>query len=159
LDQEVSMLKAIIKNRLDAYERNYGYDVSYVREVLDADLSAFLRFAQLTGISSYARDLPLEAQFAAKIIGTLAEDCGPCTQLMVTTAERAGVSADTLRALIRGDDGALGPDARLAVQFARAVLRRDPEADVFRDRARERWAGAGSSRSHSRSCLRVRIPR
>lgn len=137
------MLKAIIKNRLDAYERDYGYDVSYVREILDADLSAFLRFAKLTGISSYARDLPLEAQFAAKITGTLAEDCGPCTQLMVTTAERAGVSAATLRALIRGEDAALGPDARLAVQFARAVLQRDPEADVFRDRARERWGRRG----------------
>jgi hypothetical protein len=137
------MLKSIIKSRLDAYEREYGYDVSYIREILDADISAFWRVAKLTAISGYARDLPLEAQFAAKITGTLAEDCGPCTQLMVTTAERAGVSADTLRALIRGDDGALGPDARLAVEFTRAVMQRDPTADVLRDRARERWGRRG----------------
>lgn len=137
------MLKTLIKHRLDAYEREYGYDVSYVREVLDADVGAFLRFAKLTSISSYVRDLPLEAQFAAKIVGTMAEDCGPCTQLMVTTAERAGVSTETLQAILRSDDAALGPDAKLAVKFSRAVLQRDPEADIWRARARERWGRRG----------------
>lgn len=137
------MLKALINKRLDAYEREYGYDVSYIREVLDADVGAFLRFAKLTSISSYARDLPVEAQFAAKIVGTMAEDCGPCTQLMVTTAERAGVPSGTLQAILRGDDAALGPDARLAVMFSRAVLQRDPEADTWRARARERWGRRG----------------
>jgi hypothetical protein len=137
------MLKAIIQKRLDAYEREYGYDTGYIREILEADLGAFWRFAKLTAISGYARDLPVEAQFAAKITGTLAEDCGPCTQLMVTTAERVGVSAETLRALVRGDDAALGPDARLAVMFTRAVMQRDPEADVWRARARERWGRRG----------------
>ncbi|HET6338186.1 MAG TPA: hypothetical protein VFG30_33415 [Polyangiales bacterium] len=133
------MLKALIHNRLDAFEREYGYDTSYVREILAADIGAFWRVTKLASISAYSRDLPVEAQFAAKITGTLAEDCGPCTQLMVTTAEKAGVSAETLRALIRGDDAALGPDAHLAVMFTRAVLQRDPEADVWRERVRERW--------------------
>lgn len=133
------MLKALIKNRLAAYERDFGYDAGYVREILDIDVGAFLRFAKLTSISSYARDLPPEAEFAAKIVGTMAEDCGPCTQLMVTTAERAGVSSETLQAILRGDDAALGPDAKLAVMFSRAVLQRDPEADTWRARARERW--------------------
>lgn len=137
------MLKAIIKNRLDAYEREYGYDVSYIREILDADLSAFWRASKLAAISSYARDLPPEAEFAAKITGTLAEDCGPCTQLMVTRAERAGVPAETLRAILRGDEAALNPDARLAMMFTRAVMQRDPEADNWRERARERWGRRG----------------
>jgi hypothetical protein len=137
------MLKAIIQNRLDAYEREYGYDLSYIREILEADLSAFWRVSKLAGISAYARDLPPEAEFAAKITGTLVEDCGPCTQLMVTMAERKGVPPETVRAIVRGDLEALGPDARLAVLFARAVMQRDVEADALRDRARERWGRRG----------------
>jgi hypothetical protein len=133
------MLKALIKNRLDAFEREYAYDISYGREILDADLSAFLKIAKIQGISNYARDLPGEAQFAAKIVGTLSEDCGPCTQLVVTMAERAGVPADTLRAVLRGDDAALTPDALLAGRFARAVLQRDPEVDAIRAEVRQRW--------------------
>jgi hypothetical protein len=133
------MLKALIKNRLDAFERDFAYDISYGRELLDADLSAFLKFARVQAISNYRRDLPVEAHFAAKIVGTLAEDCGPCTQLMVTMAERAGVPADTMRAVLRGDDAALTPDALLAVRFSRAVLQRDPEAEVIRAEVRQRW--------------------
>ena len=137
------MLKSILHNRLDAYEREYGYDVSYVREILDVDLGAFRRFYAFASLSSYTRDVPVDAQFAAKITGTLAEDCGPCTQLMVTMAERAGVAPDTLRAVVRGDVAALGPDARLAVLFSRAVMQRDPEADVLRAQVRERWGRRG----------------
>jgi hypothetical protein len=138
------MLKALIHKRLDAYEREYGYDVSYVREILDADLAAFRRVFALTAFSAYApSDVPAEAQFAAKITGTLTEDCGPCTQLMVTQAERAGVAPDTIRAVVRGDLASLGPDARLAVLFARAVLAHDPEADVLRAQVRERWGRRG----------------
>ena len=137
------MLKSILHNRLDAYQREYGYDVSYVREILDVDLGAFRRLYAFSGISSYARDVPVDAQFAAKITGTLAEDCGPCTQLMVTMAERAGVAPDTIRAVVRGDLEALGPDARLAVLFSRAVMQRDPEADILRAQVRERWGRRG----------------
>jgi hypothetical protein len=138
------MLKTLIHKRLDAFEREYGYDVSYVREILDADLGAFRRLVGLTSFSAYAAPgVPPEAQFAAKITGTLAEDCGPCTQLMVTQAERAGVAPDTIRAVVRGDLASLGPDARLAVLFARAVMARDPEADVLRAQVRERWGRRG----------------
>lgn len=138
------MLKSILHNRLDAFEREYGYDVSYVREILDVDLGAFRRFYAFSTLSNYTRDVPVEAQFAAKITGTLAEDCGPCTQLMATMAERAGVAPDTIRAVVRGDVSALGPDARLAVLFSRAVMQRDPEADVLRVQVRERWGRRGA---------------
>lgn len=137
------MLKSIIHNRLDAFEREYGYDVSYVREIVDADLGAFRRFYGFSTLSSFAGDVPAEVLFAAKITGTLAEDCGPCTQLMVSMAEKAGVAPDAIRAIVRGDLAALGPDTRLAVLFSRAVMQRDPEADVLRAQVRERWGRRG----------------
>jgi hypothetical protein len=138
------MLKKLIRSRLAAAERDYGgYDMSYLRDLLDADLGAFMRFSKLIGISQYRRDLPEDAWAAAKIVGTLVEDCGPCTQLMVTMAERANVSADTLRAVLNADDAALNPDVLLTVRFARAVLARDPAADELRDQVVARWGRRG----------------
>lgn len=137
------MLKQLILRRLAAAERDTGYDVGYLRDVLDADLKAFLRFAKVLGISQYRRDLPVGASFAAKLVGTLAEDCGPCAQLMVTMAEREGVPADTLRAVLRGDDAALDDDVLLSVRFARASLARDPAADGLREQVLARWGKRG----------------
>jgi hypothetical protein len=137
------MLKQFIHNRLSAYQRDLGYDVSYMRDLLDADLGAFTRFAKITGISQYCKDLPIEASFAAKLVGTMVEDCGPCTQLMVTMAERAGVAADGLRAVLQSDDAAMNPDLLLSVRFSRAVLARDPQADTLRDQVVARWGKRG----------------
>ena len=137
------MLKQLIQRRLDKAERDLGYDLGYLRDLLEADTHAFWRFAKLQGISQYRRDLPADASYAAKLVGTLAEDCGPCTQLMVTMAEREQVAPETLRAVLRGDDGALGDDVLLSVRFARAVLARDLEADTLREQVVTRFGKRG----------------
>jgi hypothetical protein len=127
------MLKRFLRSRLFKYERDLGYDTSYLREVLDADTRAFLALARLQGMSNYRRDLPLDVWYAAMIVGAMAEDCGPCTQLVVTRAERAGVDADTLRAIVRGDLDAMPAPVALGVRFARAALAHTPEADALRE--------------------------
>jgi hypothetical protein len=137
------MLKKLIHSRLDALEKDLGYDVGYVREILDVDLSAFLRLMRLSGISSYRRDVPPEVAYAVKLVGTLQEDCGPCTQLMVTMAQREAVPDAILRAVVSGDDAALPPDVLLAVQFARASLTRDAQADELRERIVTRFGHRG----------------
>jgi hypothetical protein len=167
------MLKKLILNRLSAAERDLGYDATYLRDVVEADVSAFMRFAPLSRFSAYCRDLPAEVWHASKVAGALSQDCGPCTQLVVTMAERAGVSADVLRDVLRGDDAALSPDARLGVSFVRAVLAKDQSTDALRQRVLERWGrralvslafAAVSARvyptlkyalGHARSCTRV----
>src|SRR5687768_8315490 len=111
------MLRWFIRRRLAAFERQYQYDLGYAREVLDADLGAFLAMARLQGLSSYRKDIPADVAYAAKLIGTLVEDCGPCTQLMVAFAERDGVPGATLRAILAGDDAALPEPVLLGVRF------------------------------------------
>jgi hypothetical protein len=173
--EEPIMLKTLIRGRLAAFQRDYGYDVSYLRDLLDADLKAFVRFSRLRGISEYCRDLPTDAWHAVKVAGALGEDCGPCTQLMVTMAERAGVSAATLRAVLSADDSVLSDEVQLAVRFSRAVLARDAQADLLRDQVVARWGRRGlvtiafamvSARvfptfkyalGHGRSCTRVMV--
>ena len=133
------MLRWFIRRRLAAFERTYGYDLGYAREIMDADLGAFLALGRLQGLSTYRKDVPAEVAYAVKLVGTVAEDCGPCTQLMVAFAARDRVDGRIVRAVLAGDEAAAGPDVALAMQFARAVLARDPAADDLRDKVRARW--------------------
>lgn len=133
------MLKAILKAVVGRFERRYDYDASYLRALADIDVAAFMAFSKVQGFSSYRKGPP-EALVAAGIVSTLAEDCGPCTQILVRMAEEGGVSPAVLKAVIEGDEAAMGPDAALAWRFARASLARDMEsADPLRDEIVRRW--------------------
>jgi hypothetical protein len=133
------MLKWLIRRRLAAFQRKYDYNVDYARDILEADTAALLRFGRLDGLSRYRRDVPFDAYYAAKLIGTLVEDCGPCTQLVVAMALHDGVAPRTIAGVLEGNDEALDGDARLGVQFARATLAHDPAADPLRDEIVRRW--------------------
>src|SRR3569623_226285 len=116
------MMTWLVKNRLAAFEKRWGYDVSYMRDLLAADSRAFWAFARVAKISEYRRDVPVEPWFAAKLVGAMHEDCGPCTQLVVGMALAARCTQTVNGNVIAGDDVALPDDVRLAVEFARAVL-------------------------------------
>ncbi len=137
------MLKWLIKNRLNAFERRFGYDATYARELLATDTRAFLCFARISGLSSYRRDVPADVYYAARLTATIAEDCGPCTQLTVALALGDGVDPRTIATVVGGteeeNDAQLAEPARLGVRFARAVLAHDPAADELREAIARRW--------------------
>jgi len=137
------MLKWLIRSRLAKVERDTGYDTTYMKEILDADTGAMLRLARLQGLSNYRRDLPIDVWYAARIVSAMTEDCGPCTQLMVTMAERAGVAAATITAIVRADDDAMPAPVRLGVRFTRAALAHDPAADELREEVVKTWGPRG----------------
>lgn len=137
------MLKWFIRRRLAAFEKTFGYDASYAHELLNEDLGAFLAFAKIQAMGNYHKNVPAAPLYAAKLVGTLTEDCGPCTQLNVTMALRAGVDGKQLAAVLANDEAAMCDDVKLAVRFARTSLAHDPEADVHRDEVVKRWGKEG----------------
>jgi len=173
--RRIPMLTWFMKRRLDAFERNTGYDVSYVREMLDADVKAVMTLFKVQGLARYRKDVPREPWYAAALVGVLAEDCGPCTQLGITMAEREGVNPDTLRAIVAGDLRAMPDDVVVAYRFAKASLAHNPAADELRREVVERWGQRGlislsfalaSSRiyptvkyalGHGKSCTRLTV--
>jgi hypothetical protein len=96
------MLRRLLKGRIEAFERQYDYDMAYGHEMLSASLPALLRFWQAGRLAQYSDGVPTTALFAARFATAMAEDCGPCAQLVVTMAEQAGVPATTLRAIVAG---------------------------------------------------------
>lgn len=124
------MFKWFLRRQIAAFERQNDYDMSYARALLDTDPRALFAIFNVSGLSRYRRDVPADVYYAAKITGTLAEDCGPCTQLVVGMALRDGVPAATLAALVSGADAELAAPVRLGVDFARAVLARESAEDL-----------------------------
>jgi hypothetical protein len=133
------MLKWLIRRRVAAFERDYGYDSSYIYDMLEVSVGALFVFNRIMPMSRYRRHVPKDAWFAAKIATVMHEDCGPCTQLAVTMAERAGVDPNVIRAIVNREPGAMSADAALGFRFAMATLAHDMAADEYRGEIERRW--------------------
>ncbi|HEX9490019.1 MAG TPA: hypothetical protein VF930_07025 [Stellaceae bacterium] len=133
------MMRWLMRRWIAAFERAYDYDMGYVREMLEVSPRAVRVFGRVGALGQYCRDVPMEAYFAAKLVAVRWEDCGPCTQLTVTMAERAGVAPDMLRAVLTRDERAMTEETRLGFRFAEAVLAHEPQADALREEIVARW--------------------
>jgi hypothetical protein len=137
------MLKSIVLRRIAAFERQWKYDASYLREIADVGVGIVWRFGMVSSLG-HLSGAPSGALAAARLVGTLAEDCGPCTQLGVDMATQEGVSPAVLRGIVAGDEAELDEDARLAYRFARASLARDlAVADPLREQILAKWGKRG----------------
>jgi hypothetical protein len=132
------MLKTFLNSMIARMERQWRYDASYLHFVTDHSPLTSLKFSVVTGLVN-RRDAPADALAAAGLVGVLAEDCGPCTQIGLDMAAASGVSPAVLRAILAGDRAGMGETAGLAYDFARAVLAHDLEADALREKIVERW--------------------
>ena len=133
------MVRWAFRRAIAKFERDWNYDAGYLRDIVDASPKAAWLFSRATALGRFRRDLPVDAWCAAGITAVKHEDCGPCTQLAVTMAERAGVRPEVLRALLSGDAAALPPDVLLVWRFTRATLAHDVAADEYREAIVKRW--------------------
>lgn len=137
------MLKAFLLAQIAKMERTWGYDASYMRLMARTSPASTFKFA-MVGMMVDAEAAPPEVLAAAKLLGTLAEDCGPCTQIVTDMGLAAGCDPEVLKAILAGDEGAMGQGAALAWRFCRASLARDMEAaDPLRDQIVQRWGEPG----------------
>ena len=140
----ITCAKPLLRWQVNAFGRTFSYDTSYLHAILEASTKAMLRLSAFQIFAGQRASLPRDAFFAAGIAGTMTEDCGPCTQLVVKMAEREEVPAATLRGIVAGDLAAAGPDAALAVRFAEAVMARDlVAADALRAEVVAKWGEEG----------------
>ena len=168
------MLKWLLHRYTHGFEKRYGYDGTYMHELLDASTSAFNRFAIMQSAGgSWRGDAPRDAWCAAGIAGALIEDCGPCVQIAADMAIEAGMPGDTIRALLCG--APTGDEAQLGFNYGRALLLASENLDALREQVESRWGRralialslrAMTARNfpvlkramgHAKTCQRVRI--
>jgi hypothetical protein len=133
------MIKWVLQRAIDKFERDWKYDGGYMRDIIDASPRAAWLFSRAAALGQFRRDVPLEPWYAAGITAVRHEDCGPCTQLGVSMAERAGISPAVLRALLTDNLDAMPPDVALVWRFTRATLAHDASADEYREAIVKRW--------------------
>jgi len=172
------MIRWLIEHQLAAFERRWHYPMDYARELLRASRRGFWRFARVLPLSAWRDGVPVAAWHAAKLVAVRAEDCGPCTQLVVDMARADGVPDTLLRAVLADDDTALvaqDPDAALAAHFARCWATGSPGLADARDALRQRFGERGlaslalamsgarlfpmikSALGHGEACRRVQV--
>ena len=128
-----------LRKAIGRFERQWNYDASYMYDLVDASPRAAWLFSRVAALGQFRRDIPVEAWCAAGITAVRHEDCGPCTQLAVTMAERAGVRPEVLRAVLGDEPSSMPPDVALVWNFTRATLGHDEAADQYRDAILNRW--------------------
>src|SRR5262249_10729258 len=133
------MVKWLLRKVFGKFERDWNYDASYMRDMIDASPRAAWLFSRVTALGQFRRDIPIDVWCATGIAAVRHEDCGPCTQLGVTMAERAGVSPAVLSAVLADNPNAMPPDVALVWKFTRATLAHDAVADEYRDAIVKRW--------------------
>ena len=138
------MIKWVLLRAIDKFERDWKYDATYMRDIIDASpRAAWICFPRAAALGQFRRGVPIEPWYAAGITAVRHEDCGPCTQLGVMMAERAGVTPAVLRALLADNPDAMPPDVALVWRFTRATLAYDAAADEYREAIVERWGRLG----------------
>ena len=133
------MVRWALRKAIGKFERKWNYDASYMHDIIDASPRAAWLFSRVTALGRFRRDLPIELSCTAGIIAVRHEDCGPCTQLAVSMAERAGVNPGIVHAVLTDNPDAMPPDVALVWRFTRATLAHDAEADGYRDAIVKRW--------------------
>jgi len=137
------MIKWVLRRAINKFERDWKYDASYMRDIIDASPRAAWLFSRAAALGQFRRNVPIEPWFAAGITAVRHEDCGPCTQLGVSMAERAGVNPAALRAILADDPATMPPDVALVWRFTRATLAHDAAADDYREEIMSRWGRLG----------------
>ncbi len=137
------MIRYQLNKMLLAMQNRYDYDVSYMQEILNTDLGAFLKFLGFQTMSSHKGNLPPEVLFAAKLRAIIWDDCGPCTQLNVDMALEAKVSPDVIRAIVDKDLDNLSEEVALVTEFTEFVMAHRPEADDLREKILAKWGNEG----------------
>lgn len=132
------MIRLVVRARLAREERRLGAPLEYVRFILDASLRLFLRFAKLLGMADCRRAAPPDAFHAACLVASQREDCGTCLQIGVNMARRDGLSPAIVSAILDGRLDDMPERLREVHRFVSAVLDRSTDADVLRQRVRER---------------------
>lgn len=116
------LMHRLIEIKLKNFEKVTGESVEYMRELLRHSLPGFFLFVLFMPLSSYRGKLSKEAFHLARISAIKYEDCGPCLQMVVTMAARAGVDHGLIRNTLENDKSTLSEEWVVVLAFVQATV-------------------------------------
>ncbi len=136
------MIRPLLHSIVRRFEKRYGYDATYMHEIADTSVGAFMKLGLAQAMNAHREGVSLDALFAARITSVRFEDCGPCAQLVVNMALEAGVKPAMVRAIVARDSERLSSDAVLGMRLADAVLAHE-STDAAREEVLARFGEKG----------------
>ncbi len=130
------MLKYFIKRMILKFGKRYGYDVAFMLHMLETTPDVMNSFNALSKLDSYRKSTSVNAHMAARLLGALNEDCGPCVQLVVDMARESGMASDQIEAVLTDDHAAMSSETALGYRFASAIIARSTDEDAAREAVR-----------------------
>ena len=121
------MIKKLLRRRIEAFEKRWGYNCTYLRTVTEVSPDAMLKLVLLQPAMSHRKSAPRNAWSAAEVTATMAADCGSCLELAKKTAPARGMSDESLQHLLAGNVDLMEDDVFIGHSFAQAVIERDEE--------------------------------
>ena len=137
------MLRPLINWRINAFERQLGVSLDYIRFMVGTSLRAFFAFSKIAKFAAYRRVLPADAASVAHIVASRDEDCGTCVQIGINVAKQEGMPASTIQAIIDRNVDLLPDDLADVYRFTEAVVERTGAEDELRERLRQRYGDEG----------------
>lgn len=137
------MKRFLVERAMRAAAARNGTDVSYLMALYDASPTALRGLGKVSALLAHREAVPVEASFAAQLVGALEEGCGSCVQIHIGMARKAGVADALIEAILTDNNDDLPPDVALAVSFARAISRRSEAEAAARELVRTRWGDKG----------------
>ncbi len=126
---------------IQAFGRQYDYDVSYLEQMLRESREAYQVFVAAQPMSLHREELPLDAHFIARIAAMQGEDCGACAQLNLRMALEAGIDKEILRTMVH-DPRQLPAALHDVYQHTRDVSSNQPLDKDRAARIRQRYSEA-----------------
>lgn len=137
------MIKSLLHKGLNKFSDQYGYNVDYMRHILDTNLKAFFKFGLFQTMSQHMEGVPPEIYLAASLRAALHDDCGPCVQLVTNMALQAGVDPKIVSNIVSNDLDNLPAEVALVVRFTNLVMLHSPESDDLRPELVEKYGDNG----------------
>lgn len=109
---------------IDAFENQYQYDCTYLRQVLNHHYELFVSFSDFSKLSEFNKALPRDVFFIAKLAAMKVADCGACLELNIRLAQEAGVNPKHIRAAVLEE--ILPEPLALVFQYASQVANNQP---------------------------------
>ncbi|MDE0023182.1 MAG: hypothetical protein OXP69_02090, partial [Spirochaetaceae bacterium] len=137
------VIARILKKQVAGFGDRYGYDVSYLHDLVDTDRTGAVKMLLVGPFTRHRFGLPAAPYFAAKIIATRRADCGACLKLAIDMAAEAGVPLAAIRQLLLGSGEEAPPEMQLAARYAHAALDNDPALPAAIEACTRRWGKRG----------------
>ncbi|WP_025897728.1 carboxymuconolactone decarboxylase family protein [Sneathiella glossodoripedis] len=100
-------------------------------ELVDIYYEKATLLAKAMELGGHNGHLPQELYHSIKLRSMQVADCGPCLQLSITMAGRAGLSKEMIAAILKGDLQDMPRFVQLGWNYADAILNRTDKIDEY----------------------------